>query len=183
MPKPSNPAALILLAALAACGDTPVEFPPDPCREAMVGYPAQETPTGAIRHVHDPEIVKGEDAYYVLSTNDGVPIRRSTDLMRWELLGRVFQDPPYPGWRLRRCRVWAECGRRAWPTSAGGTTCTTPCRRSAARNLTVFRGRIHLRRRGISVIKHALSCQPSGARTTSVGPDPSGTTYAPRSVS
>lgn len=51
----------------------------------------------AVRHVHDPCIIKDGAYYYVFSTGHGVPIRRSRDLSRWELAGRVFAEdvPPW----------------------------------------------------------------------------------------
>lgn len=53
--------------------------------------------------VHDPSIIKQNDAYYVFSTGDErglnqgtIQIRRSRDLTHWELLGTIF--PAMPGW-------------------------------------------------------------------------------------
>jgi len=47
--------------------------------------------------VHDPEAVREGSYVYVFSTNDGVGIRRSEDLLGWTFLGRVFpnQLPPW----------------------------------------------------------------------------------------
>lgn len=89
-----------LILAVAACGDdspTNGGEEPDPCVEARVAYPAEATQTGDLRFVHDPEIAREGDAYYVLSTNDGIPIRRSSDLLSWAMVGRVFPDqlPPW----------------------------------------------------------------------------------------
>jgi arabinan endo-1,5-alpha-L-arabinosidase len=42
--------------------------------------------------VHDPCIIKADDAYYILSTGLGIPIRRSTDLFTWERAGSVFDS-------------------------------------------------------------------------------------------
>ncbi|MDX1675190.1 MAG: arabinan endo-1,5-alpha-L-arabinosidase, partial [Longimicrobiales bacterium] len=89
-------ALLAALLALGCEGDPAEVIDEPPCRTALVGYP-ESGQTGSLRHVHDPEIVQGADAYYVFSTNDGVPIRRSTDLLRWEFLGRVFPGG-YPSW-------------------------------------------------------------------------------------
>jgi len=52
--------------------------------------------TGTIRRVHDPAIIKAEDAYYVFSTGSGIPIRKSTDLIDWELPfpAKVFGSVP-----------------------------------------------------------------------------------------
>ncbi len=52
-----------------------------------------------ITRVHDPSIIKAGGAYYVFSTGIGVPIRRSTDLVKWEPLGRVFDRTP--DWALK----------------------------------------------------------------------------------
>lgn len=52
---------------------------------------------GAVRWVHDPVIIEEDGSYYVFSSGHGVPVRRSKDLLHWELLGRVFQDD-FPAW-------------------------------------------------------------------------------------
>ncbi|MFN3648211.1 MAG: arabinan endo-1,5-alpha-L-arabinosidase [Armatimonadota bacterium] len=58
---------------------------------------APEPAAGAIRHVHDPCLIKQGDAYYLFSTGHGIPIRKSKDLVRWELVGRVFKED-LPTW-------------------------------------------------------------------------------------
>lgn len=52
--------------------------------------------TGALKQVHDPAIIKAEDAYYVFSTADGLSIRKSVDLVNWRLAtpARVFARIP-----------------------------------------------------------------------------------------
>ena len=52
---------------------------------------------GAIRHVHDPVMIRAGDAWYVFSTGPGIPMRRSGDLLRWEKAGRVFAEE-VPAW-------------------------------------------------------------------------------------
>lgn len=51
---------------------------------------------GDIRNVHDPVIIKADNAYYVFCTGVGIPIRKSTDLLTWERPspGRVIQQIP-----------------------------------------------------------------------------------------
>lgn len=51
---------------------------------------------GAIQNIHDPVLIKGEDAYYLFCTGVGVVIRRSADLLNWEIpkRGKVFQRTP-----------------------------------------------------------------------------------------
>lgn len=65
---------------------------------------------GAIRHVHDPVIIRQADTYYVFCSGPGVPVRRSHDLLNWELIGRVF-DEDVPAWAKaeipRAKHVWA----------------------------------------------------------------------------
>jgi arabinan endo-1,5-alpha-L-arabinosidase len=93
-----NRLAALLLALLGGgCGgDGPAEPDPDPCLGAGVAYP-EPGPQVGTRHVHDPEIAREGGQYYVFSTNDGVPIRRSADLMSWTFLGRVFPNQ-VPAW-------------------------------------------------------------------------------------
>ncbi|HTE18842.1 MAG TPA: family 43 glycosylhydrolase, partial [Armatimonadota bacterium] len=68
---------------------------------ARAGSAVQEPPPApvenAVRHVHDPCIIRQGDTYYVFSTGHGIPIRRSRDLVRWELAGRVFKED-LPKW-------------------------------------------------------------------------------------
>jgi len=56
--------------------------------------PAQ---TGDVKDVPDPAIIKHDGSYYIFSTADGIPIRRSRDLRRWEVVGRVFPTA-VPAW-------------------------------------------------------------------------------------
>lgn len=66
---------------------------------------------GSIRQVHDPVIIKGEDAYYLFCTGNGIPVRRSTDLVNWEnpFRNTVFQR--VPDWALEMVpgasNIWA----------------------------------------------------------------------------
>src|SRR5437868_1660682 len=65
----------------------------------MVRLPAQPPPSpeNAIKHVHDPCIIRQGDYYYIYSTGPGVLMRRSRDLIQWEFLGQVFPDS-VPAW-------------------------------------------------------------------------------------
>ncbi len=67
---------------------------------ALTSYaPPVPTPDAenAIKFVHDPCIIRDKDTYYVFSTGPGIPIRRSKDLIHWELAGRVFPED-MPDW-------------------------------------------------------------------------------------
>ena len=55
---------------------------------------------GAVQHVHDPHIIKAGGVYYVFSTGNGIPIRRSRDLRQWENAGRVFNED-LPDWAVK----------------------------------------------------------------------------------
>lgn len=94
--------ALLIVAAACGGGDAtdPIDPPrpnPTACEQARLPHLDQPTLTGDIFHVHDPAILRDGEYFYVYSTNDGIPIRRSRDLIRWERLGRVFpaQLPPW----------------------------------------------------------------------------------------
>jgi arabinan endo-1,5-alpha-L-arabinosidase len=50
--------------------------------------------TGDIKIVHDPCIIRCGSRYYLFCTGDGIPIRVSSDLRRWEPAGKVFADLP-----------------------------------------------------------------------------------------
>jgi arabinan endo-1,5-alpha-L-arabinosidase len=56
-------------------------------------------PAQAIQvEVHDPVMAREGDSYYVFSTGPGITMYRSTDLVNWERIGRVFEQDP----------VWAQ---------------------------------------------------------------------------
>lgn len=75
--------------------------------ETSIGLPL----TGALRSVHDPVIIKGDDAYYVFCSGNGVPWRRSENLIDWEINfpPKVFGGTPK--WALEvvpnALNVWA----------------------------------------------------------------------------
>lgn len=54
--------------------------------------------TGSILHVHDPVIVRGEDAYYLFSTGANIPVRRSVDLIDWEMAFTPSVQRRLPDW-------------------------------------------------------------------------------------
>lgn len=90
----------LLLLAATACSDAAGPGPGPPahsCAAELLPYADEPTQVGSVRHVHDPEIVRHGDTYYVFSTTDGIPIRRSRDLVQWEWVGRVFPEQ-LPGW-------------------------------------------------------------------------------------
>jgi arabinan endo-1,5-alpha-L-arabinosidase len=72
----------LLLAATSLWGQQQPQQPPDPLR------------------VHDPAIIKQGDTYYIFSTGNGISMRRSSDLVTWEMLPPVFADLPemLPPW-------------------------------------------------------------------------------------
>ena len=55
---------------------------------------------GSVRRIHDPVIIKEGDAYYVFCTGSGIPIRKSSDLITWEI--------PFPAIALPRVPAWAR---------------------------------------------------------------------------
>jgi arabinan endo-1,5-alpha-L-arabinosidase len=60
----------------------------------------QEVVDEGAKGVHDPTIIRQADTYYLFCTGRGIPIRRSRDLIHWELIGRVF--PTLPQWVIQR---------------------------------------------------------------------------------
>ena len=46
--------------------------------------------TGDVRNIHDPTIVRDGDTFYCFSTDAGIAIHTSPDLIHWSLAGRVF---------------------------------------------------------------------------------------------
>jgi arabinan endo-1,5-alpha-L-arabinosidase len=51
------------------------------------------------QRVHDPCIAKDNGTYYVYSTNRGIGIHQSTDMVTWRYVGRVFDS--LPDWAKR----------------------------------------------------------------------------------
>ncbi len=62
------------------------------------GVVSNEPPTlelsGAFTHVHDPDIIKDGDTFYLFSTGQGIQIRASKDLKAWLGAGQVFTSKP-----------------------------------------------------------------------------------------
>jgi arabinan endo-1,5-alpha-L-arabinosidase len=75
-----------------AGGDAPMP-PIDAPADAAYGR-AMVDVEGDITAVHDPAIVASGSTYYIYSTGEGLPIRRSTDLVHWRLIGAVFATKP-----------------------------------------------------------------------------------------
>ncbi len=86
---------LSLLPVLISCSSTPGNNEEDngDCNIRLLPYHDPLTQTGAIG-AHDPVIIKQEATYYVFSTGTGIPIRQSTDLLRWTTAGQIFPDLP-----------------------------------------------------------------------------------------
>lgn len=55
---------------------------------------------GDVRDVPDPAVIRAGHAYYIFATGEGIPIRRSTDLVHWKRIGRVFTGAT-PSWAQR----------------------------------------------------------------------------------
>jgi arabinan endo-1,5-alpha-L-arabinosidase len=60
----------------------------------LLGLQASHAQTGDVRDVPDPAIIKHGEAYIIFSTAEGIPIRRSEDLIHWEVVGHVFEELP-----------------------------------------------------------------------------------------
>ncbi|MFH0793402.1 MAG: arabinan endo-1,5-alpha-L-arabinosidase [bacterium] len=75
----------------------------------LVASPSLAVQPNATRDVHDPAIIKQGDTYYLFSTGTGIPIRRSKNLVHWEIVGQVFD--PFPEWASREVpgvgHLWA----------------------------------------------------------------------------
>ena len=56
--------------------------------------------TGSLKQVHDPVIIKAEDAYYLFSTGNGMAVRRSTDLLEWKTAFPPNVFTRVPAWAL-----------------------------------------------------------------------------------
>lgn len=54
--------------------------------------------TGAIQGVHDPAIIKEGSAYYIFSTGGTIQVRKSKDLLRWNMASRPLVFATVPDW-------------------------------------------------------------------------------------
>lgn len=83
--------------------------PAPPLSETRQPEPTKPTPN-AIQHVHDPCIIKQGRDFYVFSTGNGIPIRRSRDLVHWEFIGQLFAEN-VPAWAKEKIpnatMIWA----------------------------------------------------------------------------
>lgn len=67
--------------------------------------------TGAFHNIHDPVIIKAEDAYYLYCTGPAISIRRSLDLIDWKMPFPVSVFAHVPDWALEiipgATNIWA----------------------------------------------------------------------------
>lgn len=67
--------------------------------------------TGALRQVHDPVMIHAEDTYYVFCTGNGIPIRRSEDMLDWKQGFPPSVFARVPDWALEKIpgatNIWA----------------------------------------------------------------------------
>jgi arabinan endo-1,5-alpha-L-arabinosidase len=54
--------------------------------------------TGSIKRVHDPVIIKDQDTYYVFCTGANIPVRKSPDLINWEIAFPPTVFSKVPDW-------------------------------------------------------------------------------------
>ena len=63
--------------------------------QAVLNMPARShAQEGDVRRVHDPHIIKEAGSYYIFCTGRGIPIRQSSDLLNWKIVGKVFDKLP-----------------------------------------------------------------------------------------
>ena len=60
--------------------------------------PQQIDPTGRISPVHDPSIIKAGDYYYLFCTGSGIEVRRSPDLVTWQMARPALVFGGVPIW-------------------------------------------------------------------------------------
>jgi arabinan endo-1,5-alpha-L-arabinosidase len=92
---------LMMLPGLVSCGDAvPAAVTVLAPTAAPTAVPAPSKLEGDFR-VHDPSMIRQGDTYYVFSTGEeyglnqgNIQIRKSTDLVNWELVGTVFSTIP-----------------------------------------------------------------------------------------
>ena len=88
MPPTLAAVACLAVLELAGCGGLSRSASPTPATLS----PARPVATqpSPVRNVHDPAVIKVGTLYWLYSTGPGIPIRRSTDLVHWRTVGRVF---------------------------------------------------------------------------------------------
>ncbi len=85
--------------------DTPASFNIASITDTYPGFGPANVYNWGYRNVHDPSIIKDGDTYYCYSTDvcygaairPGVQVRKSTDLIKWEYVGWVFNGLPAMG--------------------------------------------------------------------------------------
>jgi arabinan endo-1,5-alpha-L-arabinosidase len=67
--------------------------------------------TGRLKQVHDPAIIKADDAYYLFCTGNGIPMRKSVDLLDWKMAFPASVFARVPDWALEKIpgatNIWA----------------------------------------------------------------------------
>lgn len=75
----------------------------------LLTWPAMAADDRPVR-LHDPHIIKCQNAWYIFSTGRGIPILQSHDLSHWQPVGRVFHDdlPPWAKEKIPAATgIWA----------------------------------------------------------------------------
>lgn len=98
----------IFVLLFVACVPTDPVDPVDPV-DSGTGMPDNWPLTGNVS-VHDPGIIKTNNAYFVFGTGVGIEVKRSYNGTEWSTIGRVFNT--YPSWANRyvpghESNIWA----------------------------------------------------------------------------
>ena len=65
--------------------------------------------TGQISNVTDPSVIEQDGTYYLFSTGQGIPIKTSSNLVNWQVVGQVFATIPSWAQQMvpRASEIWA----------------------------------------------------------------------------
>jgi arabinan endo-1,5-alpha-L-arabinosidase len=67
--------------------------------------------TGRLKQVHDPVMIKDGDTYYLFCTGNGIPVRKSADMLDWDMAFPPSVFSGVPDWALEKIpgatNIWA----------------------------------------------------------------------------
>ena len=82
--------------------------------EIQWGNPAAAIPPTVLQNMGDPTIIKEGNWFYMYGSGSGIPGVRSTNLVNWEALPRVFPNNDTPTWSPVSPITAENAGNQIW---------------------------------------------------------------------
>lgn len=102
---------LYLSAGAGLSSVLPVWAQTEPTPEATAEASSALELTGRLKQVHDPVMIKDGEMYYLFCTGNGIPVRKSADMLDWDMNFPPSVFSGVPDWALEKIpgatNIWA----------------------------------------------------------------------------